>query len=98
MARVRPVAWPPGGFRTPLRFSGKCGVLSRRGVARALLLSLSLKLFALSCGAEAVDGGGVTPRFACDTCCVRLVRLQYGFCNTVSPTSRFHAFDCVCLS
>ena len=33
-------------------------------------------LFALSCGAVAVDGGGVTPRFACGLCCVRLL-LQF---------------------
>ena len=89
MDRVQPVALPPVGFRTRLHFSGKCGVPTLRAVARALLLSLSVFLFALSCGAEAVDGGGVTPRFACDTCFVRLVRLQYGFCNTVSPTCVF---------
>ena len=56
-------------------------------------------LFALSCGAVAVDGGGVTPRFACDTCFVRLVLLQLWLLQ--SCESYFCVFmhvDCVCLS
>ena len=63
------------------------------------MLSLSLILFALSRGAEAVDGGGVTPRLACDTGFVPRVLLQSWLlqsCESYVCVS-LH-FDCVCLS
>ena len=54
-------------------------------------------LFALSCGAVAVDGGGVTPRFACATCFVRLVLLQLWLLQSCESYSCvFMHVDCVC--